>query len=44
MQLIKGTLGHYALKTKRYPSALQQVYRELQKLQPISLSAGLTAA
>lgn len=44
MLKVATKLNHYALKTKLYLSALQQAYRELQKLQPVSLPAGLTAA
>lgn len=44
MLKVATKLNHYALKTKLYLSALQQAFLELQKLQPISLSAGLTAA
>jgi DDE superfamily endonuclease len=46
LEMLKVTtkLNHYALKTKLYLSALQQAYRELQKLQPISLPAVNPAA
>jgi hypothetical protein len=44
MLKISTKLNHYALKTKLYLSALQQAYRELQNLHPISLQATSRAA
>ncbi len=44
MLKVATKLNHYALKNKLYLSALQHAYRELQILQPISLSAFNSAA
>jgi hypothetical protein len=44
MLKVATKLNHYALKSKLYLSALQHAYLELQKLQPISLPAAISAA
>jgi len=44
MLKVATKLNHYALKAKLYLSALQSAYLELQKLQPIPLPTGFTAA
>jgi len=39
MLKISNNINHFALKEKIYISALHSAYAELQKLQPLKLSA-----
>jgi hypothetical protein len=39
MLKFSGKLNHFALKTKIYISALRTAFEELQKLQPLKITA-----